>query len=355
MTTQTYAQHTAPTPCLSPRDTRNADMIDYIRRKYNVPDYREIVIKQGYIAKDDSPALSQGSMLMQRLANYCDSYFKKCDECGGKCTHPSGKCGGSCADCLKEIQYHRTDGRTEYDCKNMLRYYTCHTVWKRCSEVMYALETLDLRKYSNFNILSIGCGAAPDLMAFNQIAESKKISYHGVDIAAKWKDLHDFIARNADNTDVDFERQDIYAMLDEVSTTKALHGSYNVLVLQYMIAGHIYSDRAEKIDFLFDEIIDKLIAKKPKASPFLLIINDIDHKSWITDYFNLFVKKLRKRGFEFGYNKRHFKPREDGENAGSKLYASRVNRFTSIIPTEHREKYNAHAPCSAAQLIVEVT
>ena len=349
MTTQTYAQQTDPTPCLSPMDARKADMIGYIRRKYNVPDSQGIVIKQGYITKDVLPDL------MQQLTDYCDRYFKKCDECDRKCTHPSGKCSESCAECLKEIQYHRSGGRTDYDCKNMLRYYTCHTIWKRCSEMMYALETVDLDKYPRFNILSIGCGAAPDLMAFGKMAGDKKISYHGVDVAAKWKDIHDFIAQKADHAQVDFERRDIYAMLDEASTAKALHSSYNVLVLQYMIAGHIYSDRAEKIDFLFDEIIDKLIARKPKDSPFLLIINDIDHKSWITDYFNLFVKRLRKRGLVFSSAKRHFKPREDGENAGSKIYPSRANKFTSIIPAEHREKYNAHAPCSAAQLIVEVS
>jgi hypothetical protein len=122
-----------------------------------------------------------------------------------------------------------------------------------------------------------------------------------------------------------------------------------------MIAGHIYSDRAEKISHLFDEIIDKLIVKKPKDSPLLLIINDIDHKTWITDYFNLFIKELRKHNLTFTYNKRHFVPREDGENAGSKIYTSRANKFTLLIPAEHRDKYNAHAPCSAAQLIVEVT
>jgi hypothetical protein len=347
---------------------QKATMIDHIRRKYSVPDYCEIVVKQGYITQDISPDASEvctgitdpfskrfdSSILMQHLTAHCDSCFKRCDECGEKCTHPSGKCSGSCADCLKEIQYHRSDGRAEYDCKNMLRYYTCHTIWKRCSEVMYALETLDLSKYPKFNILSIGCGAAPDLMAFSQMAGSQKIRYHGVDIAAKWKDIHDFISRKAEHAAVDFERRDIYAMLDEVTAVKALHSNYNIVVLQYMIAGHIYSDRAEKIDFLFDEIIDKLIAKKPKDSPFLFIINDIDHKSWICDYFNLFVKKLRERGLMFRYDKRHFLPREDGENAGSKLYASRANKFTSMIPEEHREKYHANAPCSAAQLIVEV-
>jgi len=365
MTVQSYAHHTGPNPCLSPTDAQKAEMLGYIRKKYSVPEGCEIVVKQGCITPNLSRACADmtsqfsknfdSNVLMQQLTEYCDRYFKKCNDCGEKCAHPSGKCSGSCTDCLKEIQYHRSDGRTEYDCKNMLRYYTCHTIWKRCSEMMYALETLDLKKYPKFDILSIGCGTAPDLMAFSQVAGGKKISYHGVDIAVKWKDIHDFISQKANGAGVDFERRDIYAMLDEASAVKALHSSYNVLVLQYMIAGHIHSDRTEKIDFLFDEIIDKFIARKLKNSPFLLIINDIDHKSWIRDYFNLFIKKLRERGLVFSYAKRHFKPREDGENAGSKLYPSRTNKFTSIIPAEHREKYNAHAPCSAAQLIIEVT
>jgi len=33
-------------------DARKADMLGYIRRKYNVPDHRKIVIKQGYITND---------------------------------------------------------------------------------------------------------------------------------------------------------------------------------------------------------------------------------------------------------------------------------------------------------------
>jgi hypothetical protein len=121
-----------------------------------------------------------------------------------------------------------------------------------------------------------------------------------------------------------------------------------------MVAGHIYDGRADKIDFMFDKIIEKFIAMKPHGTPLLLIINDIDHKSWICDYYNLFTKKLRKCGFEFTASKRHFEEQEDGVSAGSKLYKARTNRFLADIPKGHREKYNAHAPCSASQLIIEV-
>lgn len=121
--------------------------------------------------------------LMQQLSNYCDAYFKQCGECGNQCSHPSGKCSGSCADCLKEIGYHRSDGREEYDCKNMLHYYTCHTI------------------------------------------------------------------RKDDHAIVDFERRDIYEMFAESSIVTRPQNNYNVIVLQYMIAGDIYSDRAEKSVF----------------------------------------------------------------------------------------------------------
>jgi len=54
MTTQSYVYQADSTPCLSPMDARKADMLGYIRRKYNVPDHRGIVIKQGFITKDET-------------------------------------------------------------------------------------------------------------------------------------------------------------------------------------------------------------------------------------------------------------------------------------------------------------
>ena len=294
-------------------------------------------------------------MLIQHLTDYCDNNFRPHGNCGKNCTHPSEKCTGSCGECLHEIQFHRVGGRTEYNCQNMLRYYTCHTIWKRASEILYALETADLRNFSEFRVLSIGCGAAPDLMAIDQIADGRPIQYHGVDIEPVWDEIHGAIEWHAGDIPgmvTRFENRDVYEMF---AVPNAFLNPYNAIVLQYMIAGHIYTDRAEKIDLLFDEIIDKLISHKQRNSPFLMIINDIDHKSWICDYFNLFTRKLRARGFSFKSEKRHFEPREDGENAGSKLYKSRGNRFLEFIPKNQRDTYNAHAPCSAAQLIVEVT
>jgi hypothetical protein len=95
----------------------------------------------------------------------------------------------------------------------MLRYYACHTIWKRCSEILYALDKLNLEKYSAFNILSIGCGAAPDLMAFEQLKKGKIIRYHGIDAEPKWDEIHGFISQKTEsirNINVCFETRDIY-------------------------------------------------------------------------------------------------------------------------------------------------
>lgn len=47
--------------------------------------------------------------------------------------------------------------------------------------MIYALRQLDLAQYPYFHILSLGCGGAPDLMAFEYMDYEQQISYYGVD------------------------------------------------------------------------------------------------------------------------------------------------------------------------------
>jgi GH24 family phage-related lysozyme (muramidase) len=88
MTTQSYACQTDQNPCLSPIDARKQEMLGYIRKKYNVPDGCEIVIKQGYITKDilPSPAMSWSdpyddySIIKRKLTGAATSAVKKMHE-----------------------------------------------------------------------------------------------------------------------------------------------------------------------------------------------------------------------------------------------------------------------------------
>lgn len=71
-----------------------------------------------------------------------------------------------CKECLDDIHYHEHQYRDEYDCERLLDYYVCRYSYKYCSEMIYALRQKDLSSYPYFHILSLGCGGAPDLMAF---------------------------------------------------------------------------------------------------------------------------------------------------------------------------------------------
>ena len=55
------------------------------------------------------------------------------------------------------------------NCQNYIYYYTVKYSWKYASEIMYALKMLDFSKYPQYQILSLGCGNAPDLMAFDAL------------------------------------------------------------------------------------------------------------------------------------------------------------------------------------------
>ncbi len=59
------------------------------------------------------------------------------------------------------------------------------------SKSMIALDFVDISQYPYFSILSIGCGAAPDLMAFEEIVEDKAIYYKGYDRNPLWRPIHD--------------------------------------------------------------------------------------------------------------------------------------------------------------------
>ena len=156
--------------------------------------------------------------LIHDLTEFCDQEYKphcQNDPCLD-CTHPSGKCSGSCLECSKQINYHTEGGRSLYNCQNYIYYYTVKYSWKYASEIMYALKMLDFSKYPQYQILSLGCGNAPDLMAFDALRftyGNKNFSYRGYDISDCWQTIHrkiiDYSARYP-NATVQFEISDVF-------------------------------------------------------------------------------------------------------------------------------------------------
>ena len=178
--------------------------------------------------------------LIHDLTEFCDQEYKphcQNDPCLD-CTHPSGKCSGSCLECSKQINYHTEGGRSLYNCQNYIYYYTVKYSWKYASEIMYALKMLDFSKYPQYQILSLGCGNAPDLMAFDALRftyGNKNFSYRGYDISDCWQTIHRKIIDYSaiyPNATVQFEISDVF---DGLVVNNIYKFSYNIVVINYLL------------------------------------------------------------------------------------------------------------------------
>ena len=183
-----------------------------------------------------------GIGLLEQMIEYCDQMYSnyQCDECTGH------NCSHNCKECLDDIHFHHNRIRSKYDCKKLLYYYVCRYSYKYCSEIIYALNMIDPSKYPYFNILSLGCGGAADLMAFDYCTDSDDdIYYHGVDINTYWDDIHSKISEiyphASFKTGFDI-KTDISSLSSE---------SFNVIIIEYLIS-YLYSQDSTVVIDLFD-------------------------------------------------------------------------------------------------------
>lgn len=233
-------------------------------------------------------------------------------------------------------------------------YYVCRYSWKYCSEIMYALEQIDLSAFPSYNILSIGCGGAPDLMAFEEIRpawDTREIFYKGYDINPRWNPIHNAIEQYATRCKyltANFKNKNIFDVLKE---GKPSNRNYNVVILEYLISHFPVSNRSDLADTLFDGLLENVLPNRLSPSPFLFIINDIDHFS-VRDCFINLIEKLYDDGYDFECYRRHFKGRSQDFDDGSVQYNDARNRF--IIPNKIKDAFDCAITCSSAQLIVEV-
>lgn len=281
-----------------------------------------------------------GIDLLLTMIDYCDQMYDdyQCGICTGhNCTH-------NCKDCLDDIHYHYNNIRTEYNCERLLYYYLCRYSMKYCSEIAYALDSINLGRYPYFKILSLGCGGAADLMAFDYILDSdEKIIYHGVDINTYWNDIHAKISEvypYASFTTGFNVKCDIPTLSNE---------SYNVEIIEYLIS-YLYSRRTTVVSKLFDDLIECIVSNKSHDSPMLIIINDVDSINTGRDEFVKLANKLNQLRYNISVQKLRFKV--DSYYSNSILHSSNQNLFN--CSWEFQQKYCVALRCESAQLIIEI-
>ena len=122
--------------------------------------------------------------------------FRQCKEnyCNEEaCCHQERQEACNCSVCLKkQFRGERIDN---YECKKKLNCYVLNYGACYISEIYYYLNASNLLDNfnSSINILSLGCGFAPDYFAFDKFIKDKnlnlKFNYVGIDNSDVWKDI----------------------------------------------------------------------------------------------------------------------------------------------------------------------
>ncbi|HRC79894.1 MAG TPA: hypothetical protein PLF27_00775 [Sedimentibacter sp.] len=294
-------------------------------------------------------------MLLDYIIDFCDREYRDsdtgfvCDECN----HPI-KCSGGCEKCLDEIHFPDSydNGKLEYDCINILNYYVCKYSNKYCSEIEYALEQSEIIKsFNEFNVMSIGCGHSPDLMALEFYRDKHNlkipIDYIGYDNNRLWEDIHNEIKKHGkkNNIEVSFEYEDVIQYFNEYYVA-----GINMIFMQYIISYFYNTNQIDEIDCFFEDLIDVVKRKREKL---IIIINDVNSCYRGRDYFLNFYNIIRNNNLHGRIIQRYFdyKIKSRYQRYGTAYYSHKI---LHNINDELRERYNSAVNCSSAQLIIEV-
>ena len=289
-------------------------------------------------------------MLKEYLLDWCqeNSNRSQSGNCGNYCDNRYF-CHHDCDDCLDQVHWYPShEGRPDYTCSNLLLRYVLRFTHKYSNQIASALDLIDQNNYPRFNILSIGCGGTPDLMAFEEETR-RSIFYCGYDRNVFWQDIHDKIEEYSfwrDGMDVNLYQEDIFSALSTGISSKV---RYNVIVIQYLLS-HLFNTNQEQLtNRLFHALINEIIANRLEDSPFLIIITDVDSMNKGRNRWFTFLDMLEDAGFHgVAYAKSAFPAGDLGKERWSRHKSSRC--FQNIAYTYFQNE-SEH---DGAQLIIEL-
>lgn len=201
------------------------------------------------------------------------------------CCH-KGKSLCCCYDCLKNGFYGNSE---DYLCPKKHFYYVMNYGPSFANEIYYYLKCSKILEknymFSDVNVLSLGCGFAPDLHALSKYVNDFnlpiKIKYTGIDESKEWNKIrHKFSNSSFLNKDV----------------LKGFDLSKFDLVFIVKLFSTLYKQDKE-VDFL--KILKNEITKNLKEDGYIIFI-DINNRAMGRDNFDANVKAL------FSSNKKYY-------------------------------------------------
>lgn len=297
-------------------------------------------------------------MLIDEIVKFCNSEYRSADTTHvcRDCNHPS-ECSGYCKKCLEQIHYPSKypQGKKDYDCKNLLYFYVCDYTNKYASEMLYLIRKSEkLKEIDEYNILSIGCGAAPDLMAFEQYVRetdsSKRISYTGFDINELWKPIHDKIKdyHCSEIIQTIFKYEDVIEFFDSGIVSKV-----NIIVLQYVISHFYNTGQITQILGFFNNLVKNVVKNRSDDEPCVILINDVNSCNRGRDFFKQLVTSLQNQEFHGTGHCYYFEYRIQNEY---QRYGEMHTNNSVLFDLDNIDLsiYEPWKECSSAQMLIEI-
>lgn len=267
-------------------------------------------------------------MLIDDIVDYCN---KKYTTFGDKCKHKS-----------------------LYDCQKMLYHYVCQYTLRYASEILHAFkdENCFLSTFESINMMSIGCGGCPDLMAMEMLLYdsgiSVPVSYKGYDINSLWLPVHNRVRRYCNDNDIDSK----FMCEDAINYfSKYYSKNTNVIVISYLLSYLYNTPQKKEIRDFFDRLIENVIVRNNNKK--LIVFNDVNSCNRGRDYFRVFVEKLEKKGLHGAYRYMYF----DSERLNKYQKTGSAYNSSCALFDYNKEiikAYHVDGICRSAQLIVEV-
>lgn len=294
--------------------------------------------------------------LFDTVIHFCDSKYQnstcnKCNHIEGCPSSPKGRC----KQCLEDVHYpdRNINGKKDYDCDRMINYYVCTYAEKYASEMLYLMrKSSALREINDYHVLSIGCGACPDLMAIerycHECSTEKTVSYLGIDKNELWRSIHEKINsyRTSTINKTTFWYMD--AVADDFNIPDA-----NVVILQYVISHFYNTEQIDLIQSFFQKLVEGIVANKQKDVPMVIMINDVNSNNRGRDYFEDLVHILNDMHFRGTYSKCYF---DYCIKNSAQQYGFKHESTNTIfkLPQSFEHRYGPWHDCSSAQLLIEI-
>ena len=294
--------------------------------------------------------------LFDTVVVYCHEQYisSYCEGCNHPVTCPGNPCK-NCKQCLEEVHYpsRYPNGRKDYECDRMMYFYVCDYTEKYASEMLYLMrKSTALAEIEDYHVLSIGCGACPDLMALerycSESSSSKQIRYWGIDVNERWKNIHNTISLYRSSSIINVQFDCIDAVEKDFTVLDA-----NVVILQYIISHFYNNGQIAKINNFFQKLVNAIVCHKQKDVPMVILINDVNSNNRGRDFFADLVGNLQDADFHGNCRGYYFNYRIVNQ---AQMYGLKHSSNETIfkMPNEFEDIYHPWHICSSAQLLIEV-